>query len=172
MILVSHNIVTCKDDKYPASISKKWHDILRNELKFSGLIITDDLIMDAIKKYTGELSPAILAVNAGNDILLTSDYHNHLKAVTEAVKNKTISEETINKACKRVIAWKMKYLYGKEEEKEEDNRIYNIVLIVCLIISGIILIGVILFFVINKFIKGEESKGGIDDELIPETEQD
>ena len=50
MILVSHNIVTCRDEQYPASLSKTWHEILRNELKFSGLILTDDLSMDAIRK--------------------------------------------------------------------------------------------------------------------------
>ena len=38
MILVSHNIVTCRDEQYPASLSKTWHEILRNELNFSGLI--------------------------------------------------------------------------------------------------------------------------------------
>ena len=49
MILVSHNIVLCKDKKYPASLSKAWHDILRNELNYTGLILTDDLSMGAIK---------------------------------------------------------------------------------------------------------------------------
>ena len=75
MILVSHNIVECKDKNYPASISKTWHDILRNDLKYSGLILTDDLSMGAIKKYTNNISEAVLAVQAGNDILLTSDYY-------------------------------------------------------------------------------------------------
>ena len=37
IVLVSHNIVTCKDGKHPASISKTWHDILRHELNFTGL---------------------------------------------------------------------------------------------------------------------------------------
>jgi beta-N-acetylhexosaminidase len=50
MILVSHNIVLCKDKDYPASLSKIWHDILRNDLNYSGLILTDALSMDAIRK--------------------------------------------------------------------------------------------------------------------------
>ena len=62
MILVSHNIVTCKDAKYPSSLSKIWHDILRNDLNFSGLILTDDLSMGAIKKYTDNISEAFLVV--------------------------------------------------------------------------------------------------------------
>ena len=125
MILVSHNIVTCKDEKYPASISKTWHDILREELKFSGLILTDDLSMDAIKKYSGDESPAVLAINAGNDVILTSDYYEHLNAVINATNNNIISEEIINKACRRVIAWKIKYLINSEkddDEKEEEEQ--------------------------------------------------
>ena len=123
MILVSHNIVTCKDEKYPASISKIWHDILRNDLNYSGLILTDDLSMDAIKQYSGEESPAVIAIRAGNDILLTSDYYEHLEAVINATKLNTISEEIINKACRRVIAWKIKYLLNseKKDEKEEEE---------------------------------------------------
>ena len=123
MILVSHNIVTCKDKNYPASISKTWHDILRNDLNYSGLILTDDLSMGAIKNYTGDESPAVLAVKAGNDVLLTSDYYEHLNAVINATLNNSISEEIIDKACRRVIAWKIKYLINaeKDDEKEEEE---------------------------------------------------
>ena len=49
MILVSHNIVTSIDDEVPASLSIKIHEELRDKLKFSGIIITDDLDMSAIK---------------------------------------------------------------------------------------------------------------------------
>ena len=104
--------------------------------------------MAAIKKYTDNLSPAILAVNAGNNILLTSDYYLHLNAVIEAVKNKTISEETINTACRRVIAWKLKYLMGRkgdsDDSKDEGGTSFG--LIISLVIVGVIIIGISLFF--------------------------
>ena len=172
MILVSHNIVKCKDDKYPASISKAWHDILRNELKYSGLILTDDLSMEAIKKYTGNLSPSILAINAGNDILLTSDFYEHLEAAIEAVNNKTISIETINTACKRIIAWKLKYLLGDngndnddddyDEDKDDDDK-DNLVLVICLSIVGIIVLGIIFYFLL-KFCDFRKNK--VNSEII------
>ena len=145
MILFSHNIVKCRDNKYPASISKIWHDILRNELKYSGLILTDDLSMDAITKYSGNLSPAIIAINAGNDILLTNQLNEHLSAAIEAVKNNTISMDTINRACKRIIAWKIKYLGAKFVEEND-----NTVLIIVLTVFGIIFLGIIFYF-ISKF---------------------
>ena len=125
MILVSHNIVTCKDKKYPVSLSKTWIDILRNDLNFSGLILTDDLSMGAITKFKSNESVAVLAVKAGVDILLTSKYKTQRQEVINAVKSGNISEEIINKACRRIIAWKLKYLLnfdpdeGEESEEEE-----------------------------------------------------
>ena len=110
IILFSHNIVECKDNKYPASLSKIWHDILRNDLNYSGLIITDDIDMGAIKKLNLNESEAILAVKAGNDILLSGDFYKHFNDVIEATKSGNIDEDLINKACRRIIAWKLKYL--------------------------------------------------------------
>ena len=85
MILVIHNIVKCKDDNYPTSLSKSWHDILRYELNFSGLILTDDLFMNAIKKYIEDLSLIFLSINAGKDVLLTRDYYEHLEAAFDVL---------------------------------------------------------------------------------------
>jgi len=160
MILVSHNIVLCKDQKYPASISKTWHDILRNDLNYSGLILTDDLSLDAIKKYSGDLSPAILAVKAGNDILLTSQFYEHLNATIEAVNNNTISMDIIENACKRIIAWKIKYLgvryieddeKGKGEDKISEPDSDNTVLIIILTLVCTIVLGIIIYFVVRQF---------------------
>ena len=109
MILVSHNIVECKDPKYPSSLSKEWHNILRKDLDYSGLILTDDISMGAIKKYTANESEAVLAILAGNDIILTSDFHEHYDAVIAAYKAGKIDDNLINTACRRIIAWKYKY---------------------------------------------------------------
>ena len=73
-ILVSHNIVNCMDSEYPASLSQKVHDILRNEFKFDGVIMTDDLIIRAITEMGfEEASPiqaqAIPVVLEGRDMI-------------------------------------------------------------------------------------------------------
>ena len=105
-ILVSHNIVKSMDEKMPASLSKEVHNILREELKFDGVIMTDDLSMDAITSFTDGMAAAVTAVNAGNDLLIATDYKTQIPAVIEAVKNGVIKEETIDKAVFRVLTWK------------------------------------------------------------------
>ena len=108
-ILVSHNIIEAIDDKYPASLSPKIHKELRKKLNFSGIIITDDLAMDAVNQYTSDNSAASLAVNASNDLIITSDFINMYNEVYENIKNKKIDIEKVNKAVRRITAWKMFY---------------------------------------------------------------
>jgi len=106
MVLVSHNIVKCMDEDYPASLSSKVHDILRNELGFTGIIITDDLEMDAINKYITDYSPNVAAVLAGNDMLCVSDYEEAYNDMITAVQNAKIDPDVLDHAATRVIAWK------------------------------------------------------------------
>ena len=109
-ILISHNIVNSIDSEYPASLSSKIIGELREKLGFSGIIITDDLEMGAVKQYTVENKGATLAINAGNDMIITSDFENMFNEVLNNVKNDIIDEETIDIAVRRIIAWK--YAYG------------------------------------------------------------
>lgn len=106
-ILVSHNIVECMDATVPASISPKVHEILRKELNFTGIIMTDDMAMDGIKTYMSLEDAAISAIEAGNDLIITSHLKLQRNAVLDAVKNKTIQESTLDKAVRRVLAWKI-----------------------------------------------------------------
>ncbi len=106
-ILVSHNIVMAFDKTSPASLSSNMHSILRNDLKFNGVIITDDLSMDAIKDYTNNDAAAVLAVQAGNDLLIASDYKSQIPAVISAVENGEIPIDTINESVLRILGWKL-----------------------------------------------------------------
>ena len=105
-ILVAHNIVKCMDKKHPASLSSKVHKIIRNELNFDGVVMTDDLSMDAIRDYTGDDTAAVFAVKAGNDILCCTDVDTQYPAVLKAAKNGEISTEQIDQSVKRILIWK------------------------------------------------------------------
>lgn len=107
MVLVSHNIVECMDKNNPASLSPEVHKILRNELEFTGIIVTDDLAMDAISKYVTDRSPYTAAVLAGNDMLCVSDYEEAYNDILNDIDSGKIDIDLINHAAMRVIAWKM-----------------------------------------------------------------
>lgn len=107
-ILVNHNIVACMDEDFPASLSKHVHTILRNQLGFHGVIMSDDLDMDAILTFSlGKgVDSAILALQAGNDLLLTKQYKTQIPNVIEAVKKGEIKESDINRSVYRILTWK------------------------------------------------------------------
>lgn len=103
-ILVSHNIIT-NIENIPASLSKNVHNILRNELNFTGIIMTDDLAMSAIKNYVND-SPSVMALKAGNDLIIITDYLTGINDIKEALKNGNLEESLIDKAVLRVLSWK------------------------------------------------------------------
>ena len=71
-----------------------------------GSILTDDLAMDAVAQYAQDGSVAVLAVQAGNDMILTTDFETQIPQVIAAVQEGTISEEQIDQSVARVLAWK------------------------------------------------------------------
>jgi len=78
-------------------------------LRFTGLILTDDLAMDAISKYTHGDSSAVLAVLAGNDLIITSNLSDDYKAVLEAYDSGKIKQATLDTAVRRILAFKYAY---------------------------------------------------------------
>ena len=105
-VLVSHNIVACMDPDLPASLSPEVHRILREELDFQGVILTDDLAMDAIGQYAREGAAAVLALQAGNDMVVTTDFTAQIPQVLQALEEGILSPDQINQAAARVLGWK------------------------------------------------------------------
>ena len=106
-VLVSHKIVECMDDQSPASLSPAVHSILRNDLGFNGIIMTDDLSMEAILQYTDGQSAAVQAVLAGNDMICCTDYATQIPAVIDAVNEGTIPQDRIDQAVVRILCQKI-----------------------------------------------------------------
>ena len=105
-VLMSHNIITCLDAELPASLSPEVHRLLREHLLFDGVVMTDDLAMEAVAAYSEDGAVAVMSLLAGNDLVLTSDYRTQIPKVLEAVENGTLSMELIDTACRRVLTWK------------------------------------------------------------------
>ena len=105
-VLVSHNIVECMDGELPASLSPNVHRVLREELGFDGVVMTDDLAMEAVSAYAGDGAVAVMALEAGNDLVLTTDYRTQIPKVIGAVENGDLDASVIDTACLRVLRWK------------------------------------------------------------------
>ena len=105
-ILVSHTIVTTLDEALPASLSPAVHAYLRNSMGFEGVIVTDDLVMQAITNSYGVEEAAVLAVLAGNDLLCSTDYGIQYAAVLKAVQENRIAMEQLDASVLRLLNWK------------------------------------------------------------------
>lgn len=112
MIMVSHICCTnVTSDGLPASLSQEMiTGKLRKELGYDGVVITDGLGMAAIADKYNSAQTALLAVNAGVDILLLPvDANQSYQAIVEAVKTGKIPESRIDESVERILALKFEY---------------------------------------------------------------
>ena len=110
MIMVGHIAVpSVTGDNTPASLSKDVvTDILREEMGYNGVVITDALNMSAISEYYDSAQAAVMALKAGADmVLMPEDFEAAYEGVLAAVKDGTINDSRINDSLARV--YKIKY---------------------------------------------------------------
>lgn len=105
-IMVSHNIVTSIDDTMPASISQPVHDLLRNELGFQGVIMTDDMDMAGLADFITQEEAGLAALKSGNDLILSSSFQVQIPYVIQAIEQGSYSEEALNQSVYRVLKMK------------------------------------------------------------------
>ena len=118
MVMTAHIINRNIDSEYPATLSPLFlQDILRQQLKFNGVIVSDDMQMGAITEHYGFEDALIRAINAGCDLLIISnngkiyDEQAPYKArdiIFQAVKDNKIQRDTITKSYNRVQSLKSK----------------------------------------------------------------
>jgi beta-N-acetylhexosaminidase len=114
VVMVAHILLSELDKTNPTSMSKAvMTDLLRKQLSFKGVIITDDMTMGAITEHFDLGKAAVESVKAGSDIILVGhDYNNVVKITSSlitAVENGEISEQRLNESIERIIQLKRKY---------------------------------------------------------------
>ncbi|MEG3887715.1 glycoside hydrolase family 3 N-terminal domain-containing protein [Microcoleus sp. herbarium19] len=124
-VMSAHLLIPAWDAEFPATLSRKiLMGKLRQELGFEGLIVTDALVMGAIANKYGAKGAAVLAAEAGADVLLMPlDPEGAILAVCEAVTQNRIPVSQIKESVKRI--WKAKAKVGllvKEKEKAADPK--------------------------------------------------
>lgn len=113
-IMTAHVIFPAfEPDEIPATLSRRvLTDLLREELGFNGLIVTDCLEMQAISKHFGVKEGAVRAIEAGADLVLVSHTLSEqiaaIEYVYEAVESGRLSEERIDASVQRILALKEK----------------------------------------------------------------
>lgn len=113
LVMMAHLIVDAIDSELPTSLSPKAYELLRNELKFNKVIISDDMQMKAITDHFGTGEAAVMAVAAGADIIEYKDMEHAqiaLGALKEAYRTKKIKNSLILAKNQRILELKKNYL--------------------------------------------------------------
>jgi len=114
-IMVTHEIVHAIDSSLPSSLSYKVvTGILRNELGFQGVIMTDSLTMEGITAYYTEAQAAAMAVEAGSDLLMgasnPADVASMIQGIKQAIDSGEINQQRIDDSVRRILM--LKYQMG------------------------------------------------------------
>jgi beta-N-acetylhexosaminidase len=117
-----------KEEGIPATLSKSvLTGLLRDELKFEGLIITDCMEMNAIVNTFGTVEGAVRTIEAGSDTVLVSHSYqrqkNAIESVIEAVKSGRISEERIDASVKRILTLKGKRINLEKVDQADPAQV-------------------------------------------------
>jgi beta-N-acetylhexosaminidase len=123
MVMSAHIRFTALDERWPATLSRPiLTDLLRNEMGFRGVIVTDCLEMDGIARHFGVEEAALAAVEAGADCLLachTLETQRRIhRALLEAVRGGRLPEARIEASVERILA--LKSAYGLEARRAAD----------------------------------------------------
>ena len=113
-VMVAHILLSQVDPDYPASLSHRVvTGLLREEMDFDGVVCTDDLTMGAVSNTYGMGEAAVLAVEAGCDLLLVCHGADNLTAardaLMEAADSGRISPERLDESVKRILSLKVEY---------------------------------------------------------------
>lgn len=107
MVMVSHIIMRKVDEKNPASLSVKVHELLREDLGFSGVVIADDLNMKAVLNRMSIKKATAKAFIAGNDMIFSADFQASMKGAKEAVEKGELPERQVEESVARILRMKM-----------------------------------------------------------------
>lgn len=114
MIMPTDVLMPAIDPVYPAELSHTFMtDILRNEFGYDGVVLTDALYMQGITQKWSMNQAAVMALNAGNDMLLgptgADQMLSMINALKAALQNGTLLKSRVDQAATRIIALKMEY---------------------------------------------------------------
>jgi len=114
MIMVTHVIVPAYDPNMPATLSPIMvQDILRGQLGYNGVVMTDSLYMQGIAKNYTLPQAGVLAIEAGDDLLEgafdTNSMSQMIQALKDAISSGAITVNRIDESVQRILAMKIRF---------------------------------------------------------------
>ena len=127
-IMTAHLKVKSLDDKMITTLSRKIiTDLLKGDLGFDGIVITDALDMKAIVDYSKGNYPDVDALIAGNDILLMpSDLKKSIVEIKKAVSDGRVPSKRLENAVKKILNTKYEVGLNKYKPIPNDNIKYKL----------------------------------------------
>ena len=108
-VMVGHTVYDLIDPDIPASLSPVIHETLRDKLGFDGVVITDDLGMDAIQNYSSDGSVYVQALLADNDMLCVTDSKTACSDILAAYNSGDITDDILDAHVKRILIMKLEF---------------------------------------------------------------
>lgn len=108
-VMVGHTVYDLIDPDVPASLSPVIHETLRDKLSFDGVVITDDLGMDAIQNYSADGSVYVQALLADNDMLCVTDSKTACSDILAAYNSGEITDDILDAHVKRILIMKLEF---------------------------------------------------------------
>ncbi|MEC0091249.1 beta-N-acetylhexosaminidase [Paenibacillus macquariensis] len=130
VVMIAHLLMPKVDPDVPASLSKKIiTDLLRDELGFNGIVMTDDMTMGAIAENYDLQKASVQTVLAGTNIVLighdAKKGQSVIQALTDAVNHGKISEDVLNNRVYTILKVKEKYKLTNDPAKGPDVQSLN-----------------------------------------------
>ncbi len=111
-VMMSNRVITAAgsvDKNRPMSLSKPWHDYLREELGFEGVIILSDVTSYVFDEYVDGQVTSVIGLQAGNDMIWATNYEGEIQGVLAAIEDGTLSMKNVDDSVARVLTWKLRY---------------------------------------------------------------
>jgi beta-N-acetylhexosaminidase len=127
-VMLSHAKAPAIDPERPSSLSPAIVKLLREDLRFRGVIITDDLEMGALRGFCGIPESAVMAVEAGADMLMFSTPRSALRAksaILAALASGRLPEGALDDHCERIVRMKLALRIGAEADPYERSMAFR-----------------------------------------------
>ncbi len=123
-LMSSHVLVPAIDPENPATVSSKIiGQLLREQMGFTGLLVTDDVYMQGLQDFCSPQEAAVLALSAGADMILAMGAHPESirDSIVTAVQNGTLSRTRLEEAAIHIISWKLRIIPGWSSRNENSK---------------------------------------------------